>query len=119
VKPLNDRILLHLGPGLRRPVDPSDVYYLEATEGDTVIRLRSSRLLTDVRPFGELADLFEPHGFQRVHRNHMINLRRVREIRLRITGEDWELKLEPPVNRVLPISRAHRRELWAAFAGAS
>ena len=30
---------------------------------------------------------------------------RIREIRRRTPGEDWEVKLEPPVNRVLPVSR--------------
>ncbi len=45
----------------------------------------------------------------------MVNLRRVRAIRRRPTGDDWELKLEPPVNRVLPISRSHLEEVWKAF----
>jgi DNA-binding LytR/AlgR family response regulator len=112
---LTDRILIHLADGLRRPLDPADLYYLEAIEGATELRTRSSRLLVDVRPLGELAPLLAPRGFLRVHRNHMVNLRRVREIRRRPTGDDWELKLNPPVNRVLPISRSHLEEVWKAF----
>ena len=112
---LADRILIHLADGLRHPLDPADLYYLEAIAGATELRTRSSRLLVDVRVLGELAPMFAPHGFLRVHRNHMVNLRRVREIRRRPTGDDWELKLDPPVNRVLPISRSHLEEVWQAF----
>ncbi len=112
---LPDRILLRLADGLRRPLDPAEVYFLEALEGATRLRSRSVRSLFDVRPLGDLAPLFAPHGFLRVHRNHMVNMRRVRDIRRRPSGEDWELKLEPPVNRVLPISRSHLEEVWRAF----
>jgi len=30
-------------------------------------------------------------------------------------GREWEVKLEPPVNRVLPVSRGALAELWKAF----
>ncbi len=30
-------------------------------------------------------------------------------------GRDWELKLEPPVNRVIPVGHSHLRALWAAY----
>ena len=112
---LDDRILIHLADGLRRPIDPAEVYYLEAIEGATQVRTRSARVLVDVRKLGELVALFVRHGFLRVHRNHMVNLRRVREIRRRQVGDDWELKLNPPVNQVLPISRSHLEGVWQAF----
>jgi hypothetical protein len=35
--------------------------------------------------------------------------------RRRPVEADWESKLEPPVNRVLPVGRTYRKELWAAF----
>jgi hypothetical protein len=28
---------------------------------------------------------------------------------------DWELRLEPPVNRVLPVARGRAEALWAAY----
>ena len=102
--PRLDRVLLHLVDGQRTPVDPADVYFLEAVGSETLVRGRSRRRLEDVRPLGELMRLFKPHGFQRVHRNHAVNLRRI--LTIRRTGRDWELKLEPPVNRVLPIGRS-------------
>ncbi len=44
-------------------------------------------------------------GFVRIHREHAVNLSRIRLLRLQADGRDWELKLEPPVNRVLSIAR--------------
>ncbi len=112
---LSDRLLIHLEPGLRQPVDPDEVFYLEAVGDETRVRTRSARTLTDLRRLGKLVEAFAPHGFLRVHRNHMVNLRRVSEVRRRPEGEDWELKLDPPVNRVLPISRDVLAEVWEAF----
>lgn len=109
------RILLHLDERTRRATDPGDVYFLEADGSDTLVRLRGSRRLRDVRPLPEVLTLFEPHGFLRIHRSHAVNLQRVREVRLQADGRDWELKLEPPVNRVLPIARSEVHALWEAF----
>jgi DNA-binding LytR/AlgR family response regulator len=50
----------------------------------------------------------------RVHRNYLVDLRHVRQLRRRPRGEDWELTLEPPVNAV-PVSRSALAALWAAF----
>lgn len=99
------RVALHVRDGLKEVVDPADVYFLQALEGGTRIRLRRARALVDVREFAELAPVFERHGFVRIHRGFCVNLERVRQIRRRAQGRDWEVKLEPPVNRVLPVSR--------------
>lgn len=107
-----DRVLLHLVGGQRRVVDPEDVYYLEVLEEATRVRLRSARPLVDTRPADELLPLFEPYGFLQIHREYVVNLRRIREIRRRASGRDWEVKLEPPVNRVLPVSRGALGSLW-------
>ena len=48
----------HPAPPRRRtaaPLDPAEAYFLEAIEGATRLHSRSSRLLVDVRPLGELA----------------------------------------------------------------
>jgi DNA-binding LytR/AlgR family response regulator len=109
------RVLLHLGPGLRHAVDPGDVYYVEAVGDDTRVRTGSARLLRDVRPVGAMAVVLAAHGFVRIHRNHAVNPAHVRDVRRRPDGEDWEVRLEPPVNAVLPVSRSALRELWRAF----
>ena len=46
---------------------------------------------------------------------YAVNLRRVRELRPRDEGDDWEVRLEPPVNRVLPVARGELARLEAAF----
>ncbi len=109
------RLLLHLGPGLRQAVDPADIYFVEAVGDDTRVRTRSARPMQDVRPIGEIARVLEGRGFVRTHRNTLVNPAHVRHVRRRADGENWELRLDPPVNAVLPVSRASLRELWAAF----
>ena len=112
------RLLLHLGPGLRQAIDPEDVYFVEAAGDDTQVRTRAARALRDVRPIGVLEAPFLRQGFLRTHRNYLVNPAHVREVRRREGGEDWELRLDPPVNLVLPVSRSALRALWEAFGEA-
>jgi DNA-binding LytR/AlgR family response regulator len=100
-------------------VNPADVYFLEADGGDTLVRLRGARRLRDVRRLAAVAPLFEPFGFLVIHRSYAVNLRRMRELRPRDDSEDWEVKLEPPVNRVLPVARDLLARLEAAFGKGS
>ncbi len=111
---LEDRILLHLPDGTRIPVDPQEIYFLDAEEGETLVRTRHAQPLIDVRQLSELIAVFEPHGFARIHRSWVVNLRRVREIRQGSEG-GWEVRLDPPVNRVLPVSRRRVSALWDRF----
>jgi DNA-binding LytR/AlgR family response regulator len=111
----NGRLLLHLARDERRVVDPHDVYFLEATGETTLVRLRSSRRLRDTRALGELLPLVAPFGVVRVHRNHAVNVRHVLEVRRRAGDADWEVRLAPPVNLVLPVSRTYVKSLWGAF----
>ncbi len=110
-----ERTLLHLGDGLRRAVDPADIYFLEAVRDETRVRLRASKALMDVRSLGVIFPLFEPYGFLRIHHEYAVNFRKIREVRRRQRGRDWEVKLQPPVNRVLPVSRSALPALWQAF----
>ena len=110
-------VLLHLGDGLRQVVCPGDILYLEARDEDTLVRLRSARHLVDTRPMRKLLPHFKGHGFLQIHREYAVNLERVRKVRRRKNSRDWEVKLEPPVNRVLPVSRSATKNLWAAFEG--
>ena len=56
---LEGRILLHLQDGRPIPVDPQEIYLLEAEGGETLVRTRHAQPLTDVRQFSELIDAFE------------------------------------------------------------
>lgn len=108
-------ILLHLDRDLRRVVVASEIFFLEADGGDTLVRLRGRRRLRDVRRLGEICRVLAPAGIVRIHRDYAVHLSRVREIRRREGTRGWELRLEPPANRVLPVSRRYERALWAAF----
>ena len=109
------RVLVHISRTEHRVVDPIDVYALHARGGETEVRLRSRTPLLDVRPLGDVAPHFEPFGFVRVHREHAVNIARIRLIRMQADGRDWELKLEPPVNRVMPIARDRLEGLRVAL----
>lgn len=97
-------VVLHLSDGNYEIVDLEDVYLLSAEGDATRVRLRGRRARTDVRPLGDFAKL-EEKGFFRIHRSYLVNLSRIRMVRRRDIGRDWEVVLEPPVNRVLPVSR--------------
>ncbi len=109
------RALLHLSEGQRIPIEPEEVFLLEALGHETLVRTRGRRKLRDVRPFGEVLARFPAEVFVRVHRSRAVNLDRVSEIRRRGNGRDWELVLEPPVNALVPVSREHLASLWAAY----
>ncbi len=117
---IDDRVLLHLADGRRPPQDPREIFFVEADRGDSLVRLRGRKRLRDVRELGEIEELLAPHGFFRIHRDTLVNLRRVRDIRPAGDGggDGWEVKLDPPVNRVLPVSRRRASDLFAAFGEA-
>lgn len=115
MSPSNERLLLHVGRDRRRAVDPDDFYFLEAEGETTLVRLRSSQRLRDTRALGELVPLLARFGVVRVHRNHAVNPRHVLEIRRRSAQADWEVKIEPPVNGVLPVGRTYLGQLWKAY----
>jgi DNA-binding LytR/AlgR family response regulator len=110
-----DRVLVHVTGNRRLPIEPAKIYYLEADVDETLLRSRSKQIMRDLRSLGEVLPSFEPHGFVRVHRGHAVNLRMIREIKLRESGEGWELRLKPPVNLVLPIGETFLKKLWQAF----
>jgi DNA-binding LytR/AlgR family response regulator len=109
------RLLLHL-PGHRRvPLEPDEIFVLEARGDETEVRTRGRRRLRDVRSLGEVMRHLPPGLFVPVHRSMAVNVDRVSEIRRRPDSRDWELRLEPPVNRVLPVARGRLDALWEAY----
>ena len=93
------RALLHLSGRIRRVVDTDDIYHLEAQ--------------------GEVLEELGPLGFVRIHRDHAVHAGRVREIRPVDSGSGWEVRLEPPVSTVLPVSRRSLAALLAAYRPAA
>lgn len=113
--PTPARLLLRLGPDRWRAVDLADVYFVEAAGDDTRVRLRSRNVLDDVRRLADLEEILAPAGFVRIHRSYLVNPARILELRRRAAGAGYEVVLEPPVNRVLPVSEARVAELRARF----
>ena len=111
-------VLLHLEAGHRVPVAPEEVFFLEAVGDETEVRTRGRRRLRDVRSLSEVLVHFPTRLFVQIHRSYAINADRVAEVRRRhARSRGWEVKLEPPVNRVLPVGRTHLQALWTAYAG--
>ena len=89
----------------QRVLDSADVYAVLSVGDHTEVRLRGREPLVDVRPLGEVAPEVERFGIVRIHHQHAVNVARVHTLRRQADGRDWEAKLEPPVNVVLPIAR--------------
>jgi DNA-binding LytR/AlgR family response regulator len=109
------RVLLHLHDGRRVPLEPEEIFLLQARGDETELRTRGRRRLRDVRALGEVIERLPPGTFLQIHRSMAVNVDRVTEIRRRPNGRDWELRLEPPVNRVLPVARGRLAALWEAY----
>ena len=104
------RLALPARDGVIQYVDLDEVYYFEAREGDTLVRTRRKRRLTSTETLGELEARLRSPAFFRCHRSFLVSLDRVAEFR-RQSGRSYELKMEPPVNKIVPLSR----ERLAAF----
>jgi two-component system LytT family response regulator len=108
------RLLVEVERDRYLAVEAEDVFYLEAQGDDTLVRTRGKRPKTSVESLGALEKALPP-GFFRIHRSFVVNLDRVRELRRQADGEGWEVKLEPPVNAVLPVARGRVKGLFAAL----
>jgi len=108
-------ILLRLADRRRLVTDPRDIYYLEADGDDTLVRFRGKERVRDVRPLSELEKLLKSVPFVRIHRSYLVNPARLQEIRPRDAGRGWEVVLQPPVNRILPISEERFEQLLEAY----
>ena len=109
-RPLTLPIILELGRDRFRLVDPADIYYLQASDDDVLVKLRRGRPLRDHRTLGDIERDLPTPPFFRIHRGYIGNLGWVQEIR-RKGSSSWEVKMKPPVNKLLPVSR----DRWAGL----
>lgn len=59
-------------------VDPHDIVRAEASSGHkTLIKLKNNREIIACKDLGDFEEVFEPYGYQRVHRSHIINCREI------------------------------------------
>jgi DNA-binding LytR/AlgR family response regulator len=89
--------------------DAADIFYLEAEEHDTLVRTARGKPYRSQRRLGELLARLPRPPFFRCHEKYVVNLARVRSIEK--DGRDRQLRLDPPVNKVLPLARGRASAL--------
>ena len=97
-------------PGRLVLVEWDQIFYIEAKGADSLIRTARKRTRRHVEPLHEVEPRLPSPPFFRIHRSYLVNLDRVFEVRTRGEGE-WEVKMDPPVNKVLPVSRSRYPKL--------
>ena len=85
-------------------IEIDGVFYLEARGEDTLIQTRRKKPYKSLQRLGELAKKLPTPAFVRCHREYIVNLNRVRVLIPR-NSRDYDLRLDPPVNRRIPIAR--------------
>ena len=85
-------------------IEIESIFYLEAKGHDTLIRTRRKKPYHSVQRLSEIAKRLPIPAFVRCHREYIINLNRVRSLTQR-KSKDYDLRLDPPVNRRIPIAR--------------
>ncbi len=97
----------HQRGGATRLLDRSTVLYVQA-EGDYVrLHADSGRFLVR-SPLSEIEQRWGPHGFVRVHRSYLANLRRAVEIRPQLGGAVTILMTD---GSEVPVARRHVADL--------
>ena len=91
-------------------LEKDQIFYIEADGDDSLVRTARRKLYRHTGRLEEVESLLPSLPFFRIHRSYIVNLDRVYELRSRGPA-DHELKLDPPVNKVLPISRRRYGEL--------
>ena len=97
-------------PGRIILLEKDKIYYIEAEGDDSLVRTARKKVYQHVEPLDEVGERLPSPPFFRIHRSYIVNLDRVLELRSR--GErDYEVKMDPPVNKVLPVSRKRYSKL--------
>ena len=104
------RFPVKIAPGRVVLLEKDQIFYVEAEADDSLIRTARKKLYRHSERLDQAEARLPSPPFFRVHRSYVVNLSRVLEIRSRGDNE-WELKMDPPVNKVLPVSRRRLSDL--------
>ncbi len=85
-------------------IEIDGIFYLEAQGENTIVRTKRKKPYKSVQRLGELAKKLPAPAFVRCHREFIVNSNRVRSLSPR-NSRDYDLRLDPPVNRRIPIAR--------------
>ena len=98
------RIPAHRADGVVLLLEPGEVFWLTTDGHDTLIRTRRKHLYRSTRRLADLARVLPSPPFFRCHESFVVNVDRVRSVEPR--GRDYELRMDPPVNTLLPLARS-------------
>ncbi|MFV1860032.1 MAG: LytR/AlgR family response regulator transcription factor [Anaerolineales bacterium] len=97
-------------PGKVILLERDQIFFIEAEGDDSLIRTARKTMRRHSERLEQVEERLPSPPFFRIHRSYIVNLDRVYELRTRAEGE-WEVKMDPPVNKVLPVSRRRMEEL--------
>ena len=97
----NDRLVL---------LAPSEIRYAEADRNIVWLGTDRGRIQAATRGLDNVEEMLVPHGFRRVHRRFVANLRRVAELERGVKGE-LVLITDPRSHELVPVSRRHAPEI--------
>ncbi len=97
-------------PGQVILLEKDQIFFIEAEGDDSLIRTARKTMRRHSERLEQVEERLPSPPFFRIHRSHIVNLDRVYELRLR-GNDEWEAKMDPPVNKVLPVSRRRMEEL--------
>jgi hypothetical protein len=89
---------------------PSEIRYAEADRNTVWLCTDRGRLQAAIRGLDNVDQTLRSHGFCRVHRRFLVNLRRVAEIERGAKGELF-LITDPRAPEFIPVSRRHAPEV--------
>jgi sigma-54 dependent transcriptional regulator, acetoin dehydrogenase operon transcriptional activator AcoR len=89
---------------------PSEIRYAEADRNTVWLSTDRGRLQAAIRGLDNVDQVLRAHGFCRVHRRFLVNLRRVAELERGVKGELF-LITDPRMPEFIPVSRRHAPEV--------
>ncbi len=97
-------------PGRVILLEKDQIFFIEAEGDDSLIRTARKTMRRHSERLEQVEERLPSPPFFRIHRSYIVNLDRVYELRSR-GSDEWEVKMDPPVNKVLPVSRRRMEEL--------
>ena len=89
-------------------LDAYEIFYIEVDGHDSVIRTARRKTLRSSARLSRLVQRLPQPPFFRCHESFMVNLDRVRKVERK--GRDLRLRMDPPVNRLIPLGRGRVAE---------
>ena len=92
-----------------RKIPLNNIYYIQSIKGNNVLHTYSEQFVLTERVLDKIAQEYVPKGFFRTHRNYLVNIEKIFEIK------DREIVMSN--NDILPLSKRNRKSLLIAMTG--